>query len=199
MDVFETVLNQIADPSIVPELLLISKQKDSPSYLQKKNAIQAIKIIEAKPKWVVDGLISSLLHESSIVRETASNNLRNIDEPRVHEALASYDKYWTEFHRTQVELSASEQEAKYYAQELENIKTYKPTTSDVSEFVKEKFVEQGKKEYRAEEFMMQLGLFKIQKQLKSQYDNGIISKSEYDRRIKEEIRKYELEKLKANY
>ena len=46
--------------------------------------------------------------------------------------------------------------------------------------------------------MLQLGLFKIQKDLKRQFDNGLISKGEYERRVKQEIRKYELEKLKSN-
>ena len=198
MDVFSTVLNQIADPSVVPELLLISKQKNSPSYLERKNAIQTIKILEEKSKWVKDGLVTALMHESSIVREAAAGHLRNIDEPRIQEALVSYDNYWNEFYRTQDEMFASGQESTYYAQELENLKTYKPTQTDVSEFMKDKLMEQGIREKRADEFMIQLGLFRIQQQLKAQYDAGIISKAVYERRVKEEIRKFELNKLQNN-
>ena len=199
MDVFNTVLNQIADPSVVPELLLISKQKNSPSYLERKNATQSIMILEEKPKWVKDGLVTALLHESSTVREAAAGHLRNIDEPRIQEALVSYDNYWNEFYRTQAEILASKQESTYYAQELENLKTYKPTQADVSEFMKDKLMEQGMREKRADEFMMQLGLFRIQKQLKAQHDAGIISKAVYERRVKEEIRNFELNKLKNKY
>ncbi|MFC1558266.1 HEAT repeat domain-containing protein [candidate division KSB1 bacterium] len=199
MDIFTTVLNQMADPSIVPELLLISKQINSQSYLERKNAIQTIMILEEKPKWVKEGLVTSLLNESSIVRETAAGHLRNIDEPRIQEALVSYDNYWKEFYRTQNEMLTSEQESMYYAQELNNLKTYKPTQTDVSEFMKNKLMEQGMREKRADEFMIQLELFRTTKQLKAQYDARIISKAEYERRVKEEIRKHELNKLQNGY
>ena len=115
---------------------------------------------------------------------------------KIQEALVAYDNYWNEFYRTRDEINASEQESVYYAQELENLKTYKPTKTDVSSFMKEKLMEQGLRENRAEEFMVQLELFRTTKQLKAQYDAGLMSKTEYERRVKEEIRKHELEKLK---
>jgi len=195
MEVFTRVMNQVGNPSVVPELLLISRQKDSPSYFERRNAVQAIGILDQKPKWVVDGMVNSLMNESSIIRVTAEGYLRNIDEPRVIEAMNAYDNYWGEIYRTQKENTASERESKYYVQEIEKLKKYRPTQTDVTEFLKEQLKAQEIKEERAEEFLTQLQLFKIEKQLKSQLDQGIITQEEYSRKLREEIRKFELEKL----
>ncbi len=196
MNVFTNVFNQIGDPSVVPELLIISRQKDSPSYLEKRNAIQAIKILDQKPKWVIEGLINSLLNESAIIRITAEDYLRSIDEPRVVNALQAYDNYWTEVRRTQIEISSSETESKYYAQELENLKKYIPTQSEISNFLKNQLKARGVKEERANEFLSQLQLFKFEKQLKTQLQSGQITQEEYNSLLREEIKKLEVEILK---
>ncbi|MFC1562964.1 HEAT repeat domain-containing protein, partial [candidate division KSB1 bacterium] len=197
INIFSKVFNQLKDPSIVPELLLISRQKDSPSYLERRNAIQAIEILNQKPNWAIEGALNSLLDESAIVRDLAQNYLRPVDEPRIQDALRSYDNYWNEKYRAEKEESASEKESIYYAQEIEKLKTYKPTKSEVTDFIKDQFVAQGLRENIAEEFVNQLELFKIEKRLKAQLNNGIITKDEYDRTLKEEIRKFELAKLKS--
>jgi len=44
-------------------------------------------------------------------------------------------------------------------------------------------------------FMAELELFKIEKRLKAQLDNGTITQEEYNHLLREETRKYELEKL----
>ena len=196
MEVFTNVMNQVGSPSVVPELLLISRQKDSPSYFERRNAVQAIKILDQKPKWVVDGMVNSLMNESSVIRVTAEGYLRNIDEPRVIEAMNAYDNYWGEIYRTQNENIASEKESKYYAQEIEKLKRYRPTQTEITEFLKEQLKAQKIKEERAEEFLTQLQLFKIEKQLKTQLNQGIITQEEYNERLREEIRKFELERLK---
>jgi len=196
MDVFTRAMNQVGSPSVVPELLLISRQKNSPSYLERRNAVQAIKILDQRPKWVVDGMINSLMNESSIIRMTAEGYLRNIDEPRVKEAMSAYDDYWDQIHRTQKENTASEKESKYYVQEIEKLKKYRPTQTDLTEFLKRQLKAQKIEEERAEEFLTQLQLFRIEKQLKAQLNQGIITQEEYNKRLREEIRKFELEKLK---
>ena len=196
MDVFTRVMNQVGSPSIVPELLLISRQKNSPSYFERRNAVQAIKILDQKPKWLVDGMVNSLMNESSIIRITAEGYLRNIDEPRVKEAMSAYDNYWSQIYRTQKENTASEKESKYYVQEVEKLKKYRPTQTDLTEFLKIQLKAQKIKEERAEEFLTQLQLFRIEKQLKAQLNQGIITQEEYNKSLREEIRKFELEKLR---
>ncbi len=196
MKVFSKVLNQLENPSIVPELLLISRQKNSPSYLERRNAIQAIETLNQKRKWVIDGMINSLLDESTVVRGMAQEFLRSLVEKRVKDALIAYDNYWNERNRTEAELAASEKESIYYAQEIEILKKYKPSDTELTDFLTEQFVKQDIPEYRAERFATELKLFRIEKQLKAQLNNGVITEEVYNTKLKEEIRKYELEKLK---
>ncbi len=192
---FSKILNQLEEPSIVPELLIISRQKNSPNYLERRNALQVIETLNEKPKWVVDGLINSLLDESTIVRDMAQSYLRPIDETRVKEALAAYDNYWNERLRAEKETLASEEESIFYAQEIETLKSYQPTKLELTDFIKRQFKAQDIREDRAEDFMAELELFKIEKLLKARLDNGTITKEEYNNMLREETRKYELEKL----
>ena len=136
-----------------------------------------------------------LIDESSIVRDMAQNFLRAVDEQRVRDALAAYDSFWNEYYRAETEQTASAEESIYYAQEIEKLKTYQPTKAELTEFLTEQFTAQNIPERTAQEFMFELELFKFEKQLKAQLDNGLISRDEYNRRLREEIRKFELEKL----
>jgi len=192
---FSKILNQLEEPSIVPELLIISRQKNSPNYLERRNALQVIEALNEKPEWVVEGLINSLLNESAIVRDMAQRYLRPIDETRIKEALAAYDNYWNERLRAEKEVLASEEESIFYAQEIENLKSYQPTKPELTDFIKRQFKAQNIREDRAENFMAELELFKIEKRLKAQLDNGTITQEEYNHLLREETRKYELEKL----
>ncbi|MFC1564150.1 HEAT repeat domain-containing protein [candidate division KSB1 bacterium] len=170
-----STLDKIKEPSVIPTLLELIKQKNHPSRIVRKRAIQASRLIEKLAPWVVEGLVMSLVHEDSNIREESLARLRPIDTPEVRQAVADYEQYWASFPRFTVETRAelSEDAEQEYQHSLNSVKM--PTQNEMLEFIMRK----GMTRERAEQFIKDLDIVRRQTKLREDYETGRISMREY--------------------
>jgi len=181
MNVIRQALNSIADPNMVPEILLYARERNAEDYPTRQRGLQAYQLLDQKPPWIIEGLLKSLVHDSEMVRETAASILRMVDEPRVQTALKDYDEYWASYNRNQQEFLSSLLEERYYARVIQELREYRPTQNDMTNFM----MRQGLTPDDAQDFINRFELFKIEKQLAAMRDRGEISQKEYERRLSE--------------
>jgi len=176
-----TALDKLEDASVVPALLEISLQKNSPSLLRRQQAVEARRLLEKKPGWIIRGLIASLIYPEPVVRNEALKILQWVDTPEANRAIADYRKFWADLSRDERETGALEKETgqQNYLRSIYSIPV--PTEEEVVNFLLQK----GMTRTKSEAFLKDLDVIKKRTALKEEFDAGRITYNEYMQKIEE--------------
>jgi len=172
-------MDQIGDENIVPQLLKILTRRFSPKMSERQRAIEAARLFEKRPQWIISGLIKSLISDDPTVHVTAVQILETIDTPEVVGALRDYNAYWNQMTRNEQEESAMKQEDVYQEIVASVARRKVPTRDELMGFL----YKQGVTKQEAFQYYRDLDFFVGITKLKEDLDAGRISSSEYDKRI----------------
>lgn len=181
LDIVSEALSQIQDSTIIPNLIILSLQKENPNPNIRQRAIQAFRILDSQDPWVVNGLLKLLWHEQVAIRQTAAAILHDVDRPDVQAAIQDYYAYWKQDTEFNQELAVANEQAKTYETALDRIKKRRPSNKELVELMKR----QGMAQDKAKMFLAQLDAFREEKTLKSLLDQGKITEEEYHQRLGE--------------
>jgi HEAT repeat protein len=178
-------LNSIQDSRIVPELLRLSLDRASADPSKRLRAIQAIRILEPRPPWIVDGLIPTLLDPDPVLQQASADLLRPLtDNEQAVMALSDYDRYREHQLRSEEQLLASSSESDYYSDRVTELRQHRATQDELVQF----FESRGYSRERAEQVVDRLDMFKFEQTLRGQRDRGEISAEEYEKQLGQRIR-----------
>lgn len=169
-------LNKIQDPSIVPDLLHLAREKNSPYRERRQQAVEASRLIEQKSPWVIEGLINTLIYPDIETQAEALAILKTVDIPEVRMAIADYEYYWSQQPRNEREEQALANEL-VEQQYQENLRKPRITTQD--ELINSMIRWWGLTPSKAESFIKDLDVLKVQTKLKEEFEAGRIPESEY--------------------
>jgi len=181
-------MDMIGDPDIVPDLLKIVIQRDSPRMSERQRAIEAARLFEKRPQWIIDGLINSLISDDPSVHVTAVQILETVDTPEVNRALQDYYAYWAQENRSEEEEVAMEQEDEYQELVGAAARMKIPTRQQLMNFL----YKQGVTKFEAQSYFRDLDFYMGLAKLKEDLDDGRITQKEYDRaalKLLDDIRK----------
>ncbi len=128
-------LDYIGDEKIVPQLLKILTKRKSPIMSERQRAIEAARLFEKRPQWIINGLINSLISEDPEVHTTAVQILETIDKPDVKAALKDYYAYWDQIHRDEKEALAMKKENQYQEIIAEAARKRIPSRQELLDFM----------------------------------------------------------------
>jgi len=189
-------LNKIQDPSIVPQLIMLTHQKDSPFREQRVQADEASRVLNKKPKWVIDGLVQSLVYPDAVIHKEAYTRLKSIDDPVVKTALADYSYYWNELPRVSREDISRREEI---VEQLYQDNLRKPRAVSPQDVMNDMRRWWGFTSAQSDRFYKDFESLRQQQQLLEDYRAKRITDTEYLNRLEkiaEETRKrYEQERL----
>ena len=188
---FFNALNNIQDPRVMPDLVRMSLSRYDRNPNARLRAIQAIRILQPRPPWVIEGLVATLLDTDNDVNRAAASLLRPVaDQAPVASALQAYDRYWAQQARATEQQLALNTETEFYGNTVSALRKYRASNSDLISF----FESRGYPRAKAEQMVQQLNMFKFERQLRGRRDRGEITPPEYERLLAEEIRReYESE------
>lgn len=169
-------LDKIQDPSIVPDLLHLTREKNSPYRERRQQAVEASRLLNQKPQWVIQGLINTLIHPDRDTQAEALAILKTVDTPEVRTAIADYEYYWSQQPRDELEerALAIELVEQQYQEELR-----KPRITTQDELINSMIRWWGLTPSKAESFIKDLDVLKVQTKLKEEFEAGRIPESEY--------------------
>jgi len=174
-------LEKMKDSSIVPDLLYIARQFDSPSRVRRQQAIEVNRLLDKKSDWITEGLIASLVHPDRSIQLQAYDILQKIDTPDIRMALVDYEKYWSDLRRKEREMQyfTSEQDQQRYLKTISEVPP--PTEGQIVDFL----MGRGMTRTKSERFLRQLDIIKRKQQLKADYESGAISYDDYMLKLSE--------------
>jgi len=178
-------LLSLKNPNVIRELIKILQSAKIERRSDREKSLAIKKIFNDKPKWVIDGMLNSLIDDDKSIREFSYSYLKKIPEPRVIAALNDYENYWNQREIYQSQLAAIQKEEKYQAWIAREIQPKPLDEGDLVDFI----VKQGFSPLQAQKMLKSLNLHKEIKKLKKQYLDEEIDEKTYF----EEKHKYEKE------
>ncbi len=166
----------IQDPSVIPDLLLLSRQKSSPYREKCQQAVEAIRILAKKEPWVIDGVLHSMIHSDPAVRSGAISIIKTVDTPEAATAIADYEKYWNNFSRLERELVSFENE---FEEQLYQDNLRKPMLFDSDE-ISSNFMRWWRiSKTKADALIKDLDVLRKRTELSRLFREGFIIENEY--------------------
>ena len=159
------------DPSIVPDLIYRARQKASPYREIRQQAVEAIRILEKKPPWVIKGLSNALVHNDPTIRSETLKLVKTISTPEAVTAIADYEKYWRDFNQKERELVSFENEL---SEQLYQHNLRKPIPFDIDAVANNMMHWWGLDRSEAEVFLKDLDVLKEQTELNRLFRGGDI-------------------------
>ncbi len=187
LDIVADALNQIQDSTIIPQLIVLARQRNHPNRTIRLRGIEAFRILDSQEPWVVSGLMKAMWNPQEQIRQTAAAVLRNVDDPQVQAAVDDYYSYWDQVRKTQEEYARVQEEREFYASALQRLRERKPTYEELVGFIQQ----MGLPADRARDFLAHLDAFREEKPLRQLLQQGRITEEEYDRRVGEIMRQLE--------
>ncbi|MFC1513419.1 HEAT repeat domain-containing protein [candidate division KSB1 bacterium] len=161
------VLDDFKEPSVVPELLLMARNKNSNIRKERELAKEATRLLDKESDWIIDGLISSLILDDQITSNEALIRLRPLDDPKVIRAIADYEYY----------LSQQPKYAEEFGSELEEMETqlYEESLRETKVLTDEQLIANIKRlwdndEAAVETFLKEIGVLRELEKLKEDYE-----------------------------
>ena len=175
-------IEMIQDPSVIPDLLLLSRQKSSPYREKRQQAVEAIRILEKKEPWVIEGVLHSMIHPDPAVRSGAVSIIKTVDTPEAATAIVDYEKYWNDFSRRERELVSFENE---FEEQLYQDNLRKPIPFDIDEISNNFMRWWGISKTQADALIKDLDVLREQTELSRLFREGFITENEYWERLEQ--------------
>ena len=168
-------IRNLRNPAVVPDLIRLSLNDTSPIRSEKEKSLAIKEIFNDRPKWVVEGMLQALIHDSQFIREWSYSFLQSVPEPRVIAALNEYNKYWQQRVEYEQQNMAVQKEIAYQAWIDREIRPKPVGDDDLIDFI----MKQGFTEHQAKKMLKSLELDKETKRLNQLFKTGEITESEY--------------------
>ncbi|MCH8286006.1 hypothetical protein IIB79_05685, partial [candidate division KSB1 bacterium] len=176
IDAIGSALERIQDPSVVPDLLILSRQRNSPIREMRHQSVEASRILDRRSPWIVKGLTNSLIYPDFNVQADALAMLKTIDTPEVNTAIADYQYYLDEIARSALEDNAmlNEIDEQLYQDNLRQ-----PRTVTQEQSIDNMRRWWGFPRERAESFMQDLDVLRLQTALREEFQAGRLTEKDY--------------------
>jgi len=180
IDAIGSALERIQDPSVVPDLLVLARQRNSPIREMRHQSVEALRILDRRSPWIVEGLTKSLIYPDFTVQADALAMLKTIDTPEVNIAIADYQYYLDEIVRTAREdiSMLSEIDEQLYQDNLRQ-----PRTVTQEQSIENMRRWWGFPRERAESFIQDLDVLRLQTTLREDFQAGRLSEKDYLERL----------------
>jgi len=180
IDAIGSALERIQDPSVVPDLLILARQRNSAIREMRHQSVEASRILDRKSPWIIEGLTNSLIYPDFSVQADALAILKTVDTPDVTIAIADYQYYLDEIARTARENSSMLNEIN---EQLYQDRLREPRTVTQEQSIDNMRKWWGFPRERAESFMRDLDVLRLQTALKEDFQAGRISEKDYLERL----------------
>jgi len=180
IDAIGSALERIQDPSVVPDLLILARQRNSPIREMRHQSVEASRILDRRSPWIVDGLTNSLIFPDRTVQADALAILKTIDTPEVNRAITDYQYYLGDIARTAREDNSmlNEIDEQLYQDNLRQ-----PRTVTQEQSIENMRKWWGFPRERAEGFIQDLDVLRLQTALREDFQAGRISEKDYLERL----------------
>ncbi len=174
-------LMEMKTKEMIPDLILLALKRNSSKRSDKEKAVEALKLLQGKPPWVIEGLLDALIDPNPVIHSQAVYYLQDVDIPRIKMALADYQNYWNQLARNEQELYSSDKEWDYQ-KILETQSFYRtPTVKEMEDFLTWK----GMTPKKAKNFLSNIENLKLLLKIREDFESKKISYEEYKRQYTE--------------